>query len=197
MVAPQAPDIAVSDLEDGTLTELFDGADLDRLRLRDLSGDEASLRGASIRETLLDQPALTTLRAGRGHWKDVRVHAGRIGVLEVYDSEWRSVELEGSRLAYVNLRGADVADLALRECHVDELDLGEASLRRVSLAGSRIGRLGLRGARLESFDLRGATVEAIDGVESLRGAVLSPMQLMDLAPLLADALGIVVEDSDT
>lgn len=196
MTPPQRVDLSAADLDEGSLSELVDAADLDALRFAGLSWPEVSLRHATLRETLLERPDVTTLHNAGGRWRDVRVSGGRIGVLEAYDSEWRAVELVGCRLAYVNLRGADVADLTLRDCHVDELDLTDAQVRRATLTGTRVGRLDVRDARLESFDLRGATYDALDGVEGLRGALLNPEQLTLAAPLLADALGILVAETD-
>ena len=42
------------------------------------------------------------------------------------------------------------------------------------------------------MDLTGARVAAVRGVEGLRGALVAPDQLLDLAPLLAAHLGIRV-----
>lgn len=55
---------------------------------------------------------------------------------------------------------------------------------------ARFGR-----AELKRTDLRGAVgIDLADGYESLRGAVISSGQLLDLAPALAQTLGITVKD---
>lgn len=49
-------------------------------------------------------------------------------------------------------------------------------------------------AVLERVDLRGAVaLDLADGHDSLRGAVIDTRQLLELAPALADALGITVK----
>ena len=58
-------------------------------------------------------------------------------------------------------------------------------------AGStRIDRLDCTGAKLADVDLRGARLTDIGNIEGLRGASISIEQLLDLAPALAERLGI-------
>jgi uncharacterized protein YjbI with pentapeptide repeats len=115
-------------------------------------------------------------------------------VLEAYDSVWGSVELVGCRLSFVNLRGSEITDLVLRDCQIEELDLSEASLRRASLDGTHVQRLVFRDARMEHVDLRRATYDEITGVASMRGTIVTGLQLAELAPLLAESVGIRVAD---
>ena len=62
--------------------------------------------------------------------------------------------------------------------------------------GCRLGILHVDHARLRDVDLRGAEMSRIDDATALAGAVVSPTQLLDLAPLLAAALGIRVQADD-
>jgi len=47
---------------------------------------------------------------------------------------------------------------------------------------------------LTHVHLRGAEISRIIGLPGLRGATVSPHQLVDLAPLFADHFGLVVEE---
>lgn len=54
----------------------------------------------------------------------------------------------------------------------------------------RLGR-----AQLKKVDLRGAVALGITGgIDALRGATISSTQLLDLAPVFAQALGVTVQD---
>jgi hypothetical protein len=58
-----------------------------------------------------------------------------------------------------------------------------------------VERIRLGRATLKRADLRGATLlDLADGYESLRGAVISTGQLLELAPALAATIGITVKD---
>lgn len=156
--------------------------------------EELDLQGTTVRESELLSPAIITVRASRGDWSDVRVSRGRIGVLEAYESTWRTVELHGVRVSYLNLRAATIADLTLTDCRIDELDLAGARVERASLSGAQIGRLTVQGASLAEVDLRGASIDEVVGVQGLAGAIISSGQLFELAPALARAGGIAVRD---
>jgi uncharacterized protein YjbI with pentapeptide repeats len=123
----------------------------------------------------------------------VRV-TGRIGSLEAYESELRSVHFVGCKLSYVNLRGAELLDVAFTDCVIEELDLVQSKVRRVRVDGCRIAHLDVQHSELHDFDLRGAELESIGGLSQLRGTTITPSQLTLLAPLLASELGIRVED---
>lgn len=193
MPEPPRIDALPPDLEAGDPAELAGGADLDGVRFADLTLDELDLRGARLREVLLEQVSAPVVRAARSDWRDVRV-TGRLGSVEAYEAPWRSVHLVGCKIDYLNLRGADVADVSFTDCVVDELDLLDATARRVAFSGTRVGRLDVQRSRLHDVDLRGATLSAVDGVIELRGTTVSEAQLLLLAPLLAEGLGLSVED---
>jgi uncharacterized protein YjbI with pentapeptide repeats len=166
------------------------GLVLDGCELTDATGDEARLDGGRLLESVVDRLNVTTLTAKGSVWRDVRVTGSRVGAAEWFDVEWRSVELIGCRIGYLNLAGARLQDVRFTDCVLDELDLRAAEVRRVALEGCRVGALSVAEARLEHVDLTGAELGSVDRVDGLRGAVLDEGQLVPLAPLLADALGI-------
>lgn len=95
----------------------------------------------------------------------------------------------------MNLRSAALYDVAFEDCVLREVDFAEAKLDGVTFPGSRIERARFGRATLKKADLRGAVaIDLADGYESLRGAVISSSQLLDLAPALAQTLGITVLD---
>lgn len=178
-------DLALADLD-------LPGALVASVRFSDVAADRTDLRGARLAEVELDRASLPVVRAARSQWRDVRV-TGRLGSLEAYEVQWRSVHFVGCKLSFVNLRGAELVDVAFTDCVIEELDLGSAVVRRMGLRGTRLGTLDVRQAELQDVDLRGATFDGLDGLTSLAGATIGPEQLMLLAPLMADGLGLRVE----
>ncbi len=188
-----------ADLESVRYTDLIlpelvlAGAKLDGVHFAGLVADETDLKGARLSEVHLEQANLPVVRAARSQWRDVQV-TGRLGSLEAYEAQWRSVHFIGCKLSFVNLRGAELIDVAFTDCIVDELDLAGAVSTRFRLSQTRVSHLNVRQAKLRDVDLRGATLEVIEGLTDLRGATISPLQLTLLAPLFADELGLNVED---
>ena len=96
----------------------------------------------------------------------------------------------GCRLGYLTLRGAQIQDLSFSDCVSQELELGTGEANRLTCGPGEIKRLLLAGASLRDVDLRGAVIAEIEEVAGLRGATISPAQLLELAPMLAREFGI-------
>ena len=58
----------------------------------------------------------------------------------------------------------------------------------------RVAVLDVTRAALTRVDLRGAELSGLRGLASLRGATITSGQLLDLAPALAEHLGVTVVD---
>jgi uncharacterized protein YjbI with pentapeptide repeats len=144
----------------------------------------------SCRLERLDVVALSAPNAG---WFNTEVVGSRIGSIEAFDANLRQVAFTGCKLGYVNLRGAELTDLSFTDCVIEDLDLSRAQASRVSLAGCRITRLELANSKVRDVDLRGATVGDVVTPDGLRGVTVSTDQLLDLAPILAARLGLIVE----
>ncbi|WP_449386035.1 pentapeptide repeat-containing protein [Cellulomonas soli] len=192
------PDVTLEGLafDDLTLDELdLGGTTLLGCRLTGVSAGTADLKTARLRETVLERLDVPVIRGARSTWKDVRLEAGRIGSAELYESVWDQVHVVGCKLSFVNLRGARLRDVVFTDCVIEELDLVQASATRVALVGTKVGRLDVQHSTFEHVDLRGADIDEVAGISALGGAVISPLQLRLLAPALAAALGVVVDES--
>lgn len=188
----QLDGLEIADLDVGALE--LNGASLVTCALRRLRADEADLRSATLVESVAEGIDIPVVRGSRGRWRDVEVRSSRLGSAELYESTWSSVHLVGCRLGYLNLRGSRLTDVAFTDCTIDELDLGEATVVRLALADTRLTRLDVRSATLTHVDLRGADLSELSGLDHLRGATISTLQLQQLAPLFAASCGVEVRD---
>ncbi len=125
-------------------------------------------------------------------WRESGISGGRLGALMLAGATWTGVRIHGAKLGFVNLAGATLEDVVFEDCEIGGLDLRAARARSVVFVDSAIDELNVAGATLAGFDLTGARMRSLVGVESLRGAIVSPSELQDLAPLLAAELGIEV-----
>ena len=157
---------------------------------------ELTLDHGRLIDSRLRDPEIATLAAPESTWRGVAAEGGRIGVLECPAARWDSVALQGVRVGFLSLRDATLVDVRLDDCRVDTLDLSGADVTRLSLAGCTVGELLVSRTRLADVDLRGAELSRIDDAAALAGAVVGASQLIDLAPLLAAALGLRVQSDD-
>lgn len=210
--APRIDQLILKNLFDGEAELLRPGAELDDLRLcaihdshidvsgsntsgcefEDVVADEFSIATSRVAETRFTHFGVPFFRMARSILRDVDFNGGRLGAVEAYDLKGRAVHFRDCRLNYLNLRGSTLADVAFTDCQIDELDLGQATVERMGFPGSRIGTLTMHNATLKDVDLRGAVLDIVNGAASLKGATISPDQLMGLAPQLARESGILV-----
>jgi uncharacterized protein YjbI with pentapeptide repeats len=105
------------------------------------------------------------------------------------------VVVRGGKIDYLNLRTAKLKDVVFEGCVLVEPDFAGARLERVEFVDCVLKEADLTSVVLKDVDLRGAAELGIArGVDRLAGAVISSVQLMDLAPVLAVEMGIRVED---
>lgn len=174
----------------------LDGVSFAECRLSKVSANEADLSSANIVDTMIDHLTAPSFQAVRSRWRDVSIQDSRIGSAELYDSNWQSVQFSGSRISYLNLRGAVLQDILFTDCQIDDLDLAGARVARLAFSHTKLGSLSLTGTTLKHVDLRGAELRKITSVQGLKGAILRPSQIAELAEFLAKELGIVIRDGD-
>ena len=170
----------------------FDDAAFLGCRLERCGLDGVSMRRARISECLLDELHATSIDTADSVWRDSLVTVRRVGALLAIGASWSSVRVRGGRLDLVDLSGAKLAGVAFDGCAIGELDLGTVEARDLTLSGCQIELLDVTGARLVRADFTGATIGAVRGVAGLRGATVTPAQLVDLASLLAAHVGLKV-----
>jgi uncharacterized protein YjbI with pentapeptide repeats len=175
--------------------QVADDASFFGCRLERCGMDGVTMRRARFSECWLDEIHATSLDAADSTWRDTLVSVRRIGALLLAGASLSSVRVRGGRLDLVDLSGARLRGVAFDGCAIGELDLGAVEGRDLSLEGCEVELLDVTGARLSAADFTGATFGAVKGVGGMRGAVITPGQLVDIAPLLAAHLGLKVRDA--
>ena len=216
---PRPPVLAAPDLgrlRDGEADELTAGEMVEDLALveADLSGGDLSaltllscrfsevfandtdLAAARLVDCRLERLSATYLHSPRSTWRTVELIDSRIGAWELYDADVESLLIEDCRLGFTNLAGTTVRDVLIRATRIDELDLSSVDAQRVRFEDCRVDTLRLHGGSLRDVDLRGLEMRVVSGVGSLAGATVNGQQLSELAPLLAQHLGLRVTDRD-
>lgn len=156
--------------------------------------DGVSMRRAHVAECRIDELAAASLDAADSVWRDALITVRRVGALLATGASLTSVRMRGGRLDLVDLSGAKLATVAFEGCAIGELDLGTVEARDLTLEGCEIELLDLTGAHLVRADFTGAAVGSVRGIAGLRGATITSGQLIGLAPLMADQLGIKIRE---
>ncbi|MFJ5550007.1 pentapeptide repeat-containing protein [Streptomyces sp. NPDC093225] len=162
--------------------------------LRGCALDEAGLARARVLDSLWEGVRGVGTDLSRGSLRDVEVVEARLGGTQLHGASLERVVFRGGKIDYLNLRMAVLKDVVFEGVVLVEPDFGNAELTRVGFRGCVLRGADFTGARMADVDLREAAELGIArGVEGLAGAVISPAQLLDLAPAFAARLGVRVE----
>ncbi|WP_283137480.1 pentapeptide repeat-containing protein [Rhizohabitans arisaemae] len=161
----------------------FTGVDFTGGRLSRARFDEVWMRGTRWVGTYL----------GETEWLDVTAISGVFAGLQVFGSELRRVVFRRCKFDAVNLRSARLTEVVFEDCVLRDVDWGGATLTNVRFPGSTLERVRLSKSTLTKVDLsEAAEVGVADGYDGLRGATIGEAQLMWMAPMFAQALGVKV-----
>ncbi|MFJ2832821.1 pentapeptide repeat-containing protein [Streptomyces sp. NPDC087263] len=156
--------------------------------------DETRLHHARVLDSVLTGIRGVGTDLAESTLRDVELVDARLGGVQLHGSVLERVLVRGGKIDYLNLRRARLKDVVFEGCVLVEPDFGAARLERVEFVDCVIKEADLTGATLTDVDLRGAAEFSIArGVDRLTGAVISPAQLVDLAGVLAAAMGVRVE----
>ncbi|MEU7890368.1 pentapeptide repeat-containing protein [Microbispora bryophytorum] len=186
-------------------TVLFDGGEF----------EDADASGARFIESAFASVTFAGGRYRRARFSDVWLNGVRWVGGDLTESVWADAEIVMSapagtalpgaemnhvlfhrcKLDSVNFRAADLREVSFVECTLRDVDFAGAALTGVTFPGSTLERVRFDKARMSRVDLRGAVSLGIsDGYDALRGATISGVQLMELAPMFAHILGVTVDD---
>ena len=160
-----------------------------------VSVQDAKLRRARFSDVLLRDVRLIATSLAETGWADVTFDSCVAAGVEAFAARLRRVTLRGCKLDSVNFRDAQLTDVTFENCVLKDVDFAGAALTRTAFPGCRLSGTDFSRVTLDKVDLRGAELGIIIDPPALRGAIVTTAQLLDMAPLLAASLGIVVEDS--
>lgn len=154
-----------------------------------------TLRGAGFNDVWVHGTRFTGTALPDTDWQDSTVEACVLAAVEAFGSRLRRVVFRRCKFDSVNLRTAALREVTFEDCVLRDVDFAGAKLVDVSFPGSSLERAHFAHTSLARVDLRGATtLDLADGYDALRGATITTGQLLDLAPALAHALGVKVQD---
>jgi uncharacterized protein YjbI with pentapeptide repeats len=195
----------------GDLTpgEAYDSAHFDQL---DLTGPDASgsrfldcaltrvsiqdgrLRRARFTDVWLRDVRLMSTTLAETSWVDAAVITSAAAGVEAFGAQLRRVSLRGCKLDSVNFRETALTDVTFDNCVLRDVDFTGATLTRTAFPGSRLATTSFARVTLDQVDLRGAELGITVDPECLRGAIVTRAQLGEIAPLLAESIGLIVAD---
>ncbi|WEH41136.1 pentapeptide repeat-containing protein [Streptomyces sp. NBC_01218] len=187
----------------------YDGLRFEAVDLADQSGRGARFMDCALDGCALDRTELVRARfldsvltgvrgvateLAEASLRDVEIVDARLGGVQMHGAVLERVVVRGGKIDYLNLRAARLTDVVFEGCVLAEPDFADARLVRVEFRDCVLRRADFTNATMDAVDLRAAAeLDIARGVERLAGAVISPVQLMELAPAFAAQIGVRVE----
>jgi uncharacterized protein YjbI with pentapeptide repeats len=177
----------------------FDQPDAPNARFLECAFTGTSVQGGELRrcrfiDAWLKDTRVTLTDLAETQWSDVTFAGGVIAGVQAFSARLDRVVFAGCKLDSVNFREASLTGVTFADCLLREVDFSGAKLRQTTFTGCQLSGVDFSRSELDRVDLRRSELGLIVGPQPLRGAIITTAQLATIAPVLADALGIVVDD---
>ncbi len=166
-----------------------------RAQLIDVDLGESKLHGVELVDVIAER-----LDAANGDWGGARLRRtllsdARLTGLDFAEAQIEHVRFKLCKLDYVNFRHSEIEHVSFEDCVLTGADFQGAKIKETVFSGCQLLEADFSKAELARVDMRGSGLALAGSVLGLRGAIIDPLQLMELARTLAHELGITVEDA--
>ena len=127
-------------------------------------------------------------------WRRVLVKESRCSGLQLQNSTLKDITFTDCKLTMANFRFCEMFNVLFKDCSLDEADFYGASLKNVVFQNCTLVRTQFSTAKLSNADFRTSDMNGMLGTSSLGGAIIDSLQLMTIAPVLAQEFKITVKD---
>ncbi len=155
--------------------------ELPDVNLRDCIVSGSDFSGATLAPCYLERVLLT---------KD------RLSGAQLYEGKVKDVIFDNCKLDMTNFRSAKFKRVIFKECQMTSTDFSGAVFEDVEMSDCSLEQVNFSNSKAISLDLRGSKLQEITGVTSLKGARISPEQLISITNNLAAEIGLKVDYPD-
>jgi uncharacterized protein YjbI with pentapeptide repeats len=165
-----------------------------RVHLKDVDLDESKLRAVDFVDVIAER-----IDAANGDWGGAQLRRtlfsdARLTGLSFAESRIAEVSFKACKLDYANFRHSEIERVSFEDCVLTGADFQGASIKATVFSRCQLVEVDFSKAAMSLVDLRGSELKLAGSVLGLRGAIIDPLQLMELSRTLAQELGITVED---
>ena len=169
-------------------------ANISDARLVKINFSEANLEKFGIMDVVFSRCDLTATNCAEASWHRVKISGSRLSGLKLQTSSLRDVIFDTCKLDLANFRFSKLKNVLFKNCVLDEADFYNTELENVQFQYCSLIKTEFSSAKCKKLDLRTSDISSILGIESLAGAIIDSMQLIALAPMLAQSFKIKIED---
>lgn len=168
---------------------------LARGQLVDVGLGESKLRGVGLVDVIAERLDAANSDWGGAQLRRTLFSDARLTGLGLAEARIEHVRFKLCKLDYANFRHCEIEHVSFEDCVLTGADFQGARIKDTVFTGCQLLEADFSKAELSRVDLRGSGLALAGSVLGLRGAIIDPLQLMELARTLAHELGITVEDA--
>ncbi len=164
------------------------------LKLEKINFTQAKLEKSGFIDTAITNCDLIATSFADSSWLRTVIKNSRCSGLQIQASTLKDITFLDCKLNLSNFRFSKLTNVHFKDCMLDEADFYTAELNNVYFQNCTLDKAEFSSAKLKKADFRTSEITNVLGVRSLAGAIIDSMQLVSLAPVLANELNIVVLD---
>jgi len=183
------------EVTDGDVSEVkFKTVRITDCRLQTVDFLQTHFEKLTVSDTIFKRCSLIACDFGDSDWSYVQLTGNQCSGAQFQVAAMKDVVFDDCKLDLTNFRSASLTNVRFENCTFNDTDFYGAKLTNVAFADCRIDKIEFSTAELKNVDLTSSQIGILQGMESMKGAKISSIQLASLAPYFAQALGIEVEN---
>jgi uncharacterized protein YjbI with pentapeptide repeats len=212
VAAPKIPkvlqtitDLKTVVLQDTAIQESYcESENIDNMSISSLTVHESRLSKVTFSNSVLERLdflrvellgcEMAATNSDEASWRNVYVSGCRASGLSLTNGLFEDVIFDNCRLDLTNFRYSKFKKVIFRDCYMEGADFYHCTMSSVSFERCVLKDVEMSQATLKDVDLRSSEISEMKSINSLVGATISTVQLMQIAPVLAQSLRINVKD---
>lgn len=163
-------------------------------KLSKITSNEVEIRDLSLDDVILTNSDLSAVSLPNLSAERVEIRDTRMSGAQIYEATLQDMLFRDCKLDLSNFRFSMLKNVIFEDCVLIEADFAGATLDNVSFKGCELEKADFSNTKVKKLDLRTSNIVGINGISSLEGAIITPTQLIGIAPQIANEIGLVVQD---
>lgn len=162
--------------------------------LENVALSNARLMKISVSDVIFKRPDCTTADFSEGSLLRTSINDGRMTGWDVNQVAFEDVVFRNCKLDMANFRATKLKRVHFMNCVMAEADFLAAELTDVRFESCILEKVEFSHCKMKNVDFRSSQLIDISGWPDLAGSTINTVQLTAIAPYLAQAMKINVED---
>ncbi len=169
-------------------------ASISRSKLEKVDLSESELDRFTAKDVVISGCELAGSNFAESGWRSALISRSRCSGAQLYKSSLKDVVFQECKLDLVNFRYSKLENVIFRDCLLDDTDFYCAQLKNVEFDNCTIVKIEVSSVKMKDVDFTSSELGIFKGISGLKGATINSLQLINLAPFMAQEMEIIVKN---